>query len=132
MVTLNMGEMGIGPLVAAMFRSKPDEIAIISDGNSITYKDLHLMAQSLGHELVEAGIAYQDIVGILTEHGVYHIVSQLAIVYAGGTCLPLEETLSDADIHARLAFAKTRYLIADDINKNRLQFGGTTINVDNF
>ncbi|KAM6482993.1 non-ribosomal peptide synthetase [Trichoderma sp. SZMC 28011] len=130
MVTLNIEEMGIGPLVAAMCRSKPNDIAIISDEISVTYRDLHLMAQSLGHELVEAGIAYQDIVGILTEHGISHIVSQLAIVYAGGTCLPLEKTLSDTDIHARLAFAKTRYLIVDSVNKNRLQFGGVTVNVD--
>ncbi|KAL7960570.1 non-ribosomal peptide synthetase [Trichoderma compactum] len=132
MLSLNIKEMGIGPLVAAMCRSKPDEIAIIFDESTITYKYLHLMAQSLGHELVEAGIAYQDIVGILTEHGVNHIVSQLAIVYAGGTCLPLEGTLSDADIHARLAFAKARYLVVDGVNKNRLQFEGTTINVDKF
>ncbi|PKK49423.1 hypothetical protein CI102_10159 [Trichoderma harzianum] len=122
--------MGIGPIVAAMSRSKPNDIAVIFDESTITYKDLHLMAQSLGHELVEAGIAYQDIVGILTGHGVHHIVSQLAIVYAGGTCLPLEETLSDTDIHAHLTFAKARYLIVDDINQNRFQFGGSTINVD--
>ncbi|PNP49769.1 hypothetical protein THARTR1_09537 [Trichoderma harzianum] len=125
-----MEEMGIGPLVATMSRSKPDDIAIISDENSVTYRDLHLMAQSLGHELVEAGIAYQDIVGILTEHGVNHIVAQLAVVYAGGTCLPLEETLSDADIYARLAFSKARFLIVDSVNKNGLQFGGAMINVD--
>ncbi|OPB45171.1 non-ribosomal peptide synthetase [Trichoderma guizhouense] len=130
MVSLNLEEIGIGPLVAAMSRSKPDDIAIISDEMPVTYKDLHLMAQSLGNELVEAGIAYQDIVGILTEHGVNHIVSQLAVIYAGGTCLPLEETLSDADIHARLAFANARFLIVDGVNKNRLQFGGVTINVD--
>ncbi|KAK4062081.1 uncharacterized protein Triagg1_10047 [Trichoderma aggressivum f. europaeum] len=130
MVSLNMEEMGIGPLVAAMSRSKPDDIVIISDDISVTYKDLHLMAQSLGHALVEAGIAHQDIVGILTEHGVNHIISQLAIVYAGGTCLPLEATLSDADIHARLAFAKAKYLVVDGVNKHRLQFGGVTINVD--
>ncbi|KAK0756619.1 hypothetical protein N5P37_010774 [Trichoderma harzianum] len=125
-----MEEMGIGPIVAAMSRSKPNDIAVIFDESTITYKDLHLMAQSLGHELVEAGIAYQDIVGILTGHGVHHIVSQLAIVYAGGTCLPLEEILSDTDIHAHLTFAKARYLIVDDINQNRFQFGGSTINVD--
>ncbi|QYT04329.1 Non-ribosomal peptide synthetase [Trichoderma simmonsii] len=130
MVSLNIGEMGIGPLVAAMCRSKPNDVAIISDEDSITYKDLHLMAQSLGHELLETRIAHHDIVGILTEHGVNHIVSQLAIVYAGGTCLPLDGTLSDADIHARLAFAKAKYLIVDGVNKNRLQFGGVIINVN--
>ncbi|UKZ82328.1 putative NRPS-like protein biosynthetic cluster [Trichoderma virens FT-333] len=116
---------GIGPLVAAMSRSMPDEIAIISDEASITYKDLHLMAQLLGREMVESGIVYEDIVGILTGHGVEHIIAQLAIIYAGGTCLPLDATLSEADLQARITFTKPQYLVVDSLNKNRLQFQGT-------
>ncbi|KAL7948334.1 hypothetical protein V8C42DRAFT_362896 [Trichoderma barbatum] len=113
-----------------MCRSKPDDIAIVSDETIITYRDLHLMAQSLGRRLVDAGIVYQDIVGILTGHGADHIVAQLAIVYSGGSCLPIDATLSDADIQARLAFAKSKYLVVDELRKNRLQFRGTTIEVD--
>lgn len=83
MIYFESGESGIGLLVAAMPCSKPSEIAIVANETIVTYNDLHLMAQSLCYGLVESGIVYQDTVGILTVHGVEHIIAQLAIVYAG-------------------------------------------------
>lgn len=130
MLLFESQDCGIGSLVAAIARSKPNGIAIVADETAISYQDLHLEAQLLCCKMVGAGIASEDIVGILTSHGVEHIIAQLAIIYAGGTCLPLDATLSEADLKARIAFVKPRYMVVDNNNQCRVTFEVTVFVMD--
>ncbi|KAH6611623.1 ubiquitin ligase subunit [Trichoderma cornu-damae] len=99
----------IGSRVASIVQSNPQKTAILDNELTISYKELHIRAQELCHRLVKAGIGREDIVAIITSHGSEHIIAQLGIAYAGGTCLPLDPSISDSVLQTRITFANPRH-----------------------
>lgn len=93
--------------------------AFIDGDYSITYADLKTKAQLLANQLRSYPIALEEPVGLLVESGIDHVVAQIAILFAGGTCVPLDTSLPDHQLGIRLADAGTRYLIVNTQNQYR-------------
>lgn len=70
----------------------PDNIALICDGNSLTYKQLNEKANSLAHFLLNNGIKPNDIVAIMTNRSFETIVSMLGILKAGAAFVNMDPT----------------------------------------
>ncbi|KAM4066858.1 AMP-binding enzyme [Hirsutella rhossiliensis] len=110
----------IGRLFALNARRLGDKAAIIIDEKtSISYGELDLRAKVLASKLIKHGLVYEDPVGILTAFGACHIIAQVAIVYAGGTCLPLDLCRPDRDLQVQLNLAEVKFLVVDETCQNR-------------
>lgn len=113
--TYDAPDTSIGHAVAHQVNKNSRKVAVVvNEHTTMTYEELHVRAQALASTLIrDGGLASEDIVGILTRHGAEQIVAQLAVVYAGGTCLALDDSLSDDDTRTRLGVAKTKHLLID-------------------
>ena len=78
----------------------PDEVALVFDGQSLTYRELNARAICLADHLISLGVGPEVIVGLCIERSLEMVVGMLGILKAGGAYLPLDpEYPSD-----RLAF----------------------------
>ncbi|WP_370644037.1 amino acid adenylation domain-containing protein [Myxococcus sp. RHSTA-1-4] len=85
-------------------RRRPDAIAVVSDGERITYAELDRRANQLAHALLERGVTPETLVGLCVERSAATVVGILGILKAGAAYVPLDPTYP-AD---RLA-----YMVAD-------------------
>ncbi|OQE23798.1 hypothetical protein PENSTE_c008G02909 [Penicillium steckii] len=110
---------GLGQIFEAQARQSPNAIAIIDDEVTFTYCQLHFYALNVAHELRLMCLEAEEPVGIIVRHGLADIVAQIAIIYAGGTCAPMDPTLPDAQIESRLNRLGARFFLVDKSNVER-------------
>jgi amino acid adenylation domain-containing protein len=101
-------------------RQQPRSPAIIDVDSVITYEELHSRALSLAVQLRRNEYSLEEPTGILVSPGSLNAITQLAVVYAGGTIVPVYPDESDEKIRCKLTGVGVRYLIVDAPNKTRL------------
>lgn len=109
--------VGLGQLFRDQVEEHRAAIAVVDGDTSLSYHDLHLKASALALELHP--LTLEDPVGILTQHGVWGIAAQMAVIYAGGSCVTMDSTLPDGQIRARLHRLGAPVLLADRPNSHR-------------
>jgi amino acid adenylation domain-containing protein len=70
----------------------PDAIAVVFEGEQLTYKELNQRVNQLAHHLQRLGVGPEVLVGICVERSLHMIVGLLAILKAGGAYVPLDPT----------------------------------------
>ncbi|KAJ5826999.1 hypothetical protein N7447_003762 [Penicillium robsamsonii] len=111
---------GLGQLFHQQVLRDPEAIAVVDGTTSLTYQELHAKAALLANELRREGFDLQEPVGIVVQHGVWDIVTQVAVIYAGGSCATMDPTLPDQQIDARLQrLGNARYILVDQPNSQR-------------
>lgn len=78
----------------------PDAVALIFEGERLTYRELNERANQLAHHLMSLGVGPDVCVGIAMERSLEMVVALLSIMKAGGAYVPLD-TAHPAD---RLAY----------------------------
>jgi amino acid adenylation domain-containing protein len=68
----------------------PDSIAVVFEGEQLTYKELNQRANQLAHHLQHLGVGQEVLVGICMERSLEMIVGLLGILKAGGAYVPLD------------------------------------------
>ncbi|KAF5379552.1 hypothetical protein D9757_009279 [Collybiopsis confluens] len=106
-------------LILEQILQRPSQSAVIQEECHITFSQLDLYARIVAHQLSSHSLANEDVVGLLTSQGAQHIIGQVGILYAGGTVLPLDPTLTDDEIQMRLKAANVKYLISDSRHHGR-------------
>src|SRR6185503_14356933 len=71
-------------------RRAPHGIAVIHEGQQLTYGELNERANQLARHLCESGVGPETIVGVCLERSVDIVVAVLAVLKAGGAYLPLD------------------------------------------
>jgi amino acid adenylation domain-containing protein len=93
----------------------PDAIAVVFEGEQLTYKELNQRANQLAHHLQRLGVGLEVLVGICVERSIEMVVGLLGILKAGGAYVPLDPTyplerlvfmLEDAQVPVLLTQAK--------------------------
>ncbi|KAF7179598.1 hypothetical protein CNMCM7691_008646 [Aspergillus felis] len=111
---------GLGQLFYQRMVEDPSAVAIVDEqGESLTYEALHERAIKLAQALTRGAFNAEERVGIVVQHGLWDAVTQVAIIYAGGTCVPLDPLLPDQQIIDRLKRLDTRYVLVDEANSKR-------------
>ncbi|KLJ10798.1 hypothetical protein EMPG_13836 [Blastomyces silverae] len=111
---------GLGQLFDGQALLTPDAPAVV-DGNCIsTYAEIRSRSIHLASQLRKNEIALEEPIGIIVHPSVNDVITQIAVIYAGGSCVPLDPNLSDEQLESRLKRLNTRYLIVDCANENRL------------
>jgi non-ribosomal peptide synthetase component F len=81
----------IHELFEAQTRRTPDAVAVVFEGDSLTYRELNEQANRVARYLREAGVESGELVGLLTSRSLRMVVGLLGILKAGGAYLPLDE-----------------------------------------
>ncbi|KAJ0420982.1 hypothetical protein BJY00DRAFT_323541 [Aspergillus carlsbadensis] len=74
------------------------DIAIEQHGDTVTFHEVHCLAVAVARKLRQRGVQKEEPVPVVATRGMNHIISQIAVVYAGGSCVPLDVGLADGRI----------------------------------
>ena len=70
----------------------PENIALVFEGKTMTYRQLNAKANQLARKLRYKGVRKGSIVGIMVERSFEMIIGIMGIMKAGGVYLPLDPT----------------------------------------
>jgi amino acid adenylation domain-containing protein len=68
----------------------PDAVAVVFEGQQLTYNELNCRANQLAHYLQSLGVKPDELVGICVERSLEMIVGLLGILKAGGAYVPFD------------------------------------------
>src|SRR5262249_30261188 len=76
-------------LVELQVHRRPGALAVVGEGQALTYAELDERANKLAHHLRRLGVGPEVVVGLHLERSVEAVVAVLGILKAGGAYLPL-------------------------------------------
>ncbi len=77
-------------LVAAQAERTPEAVALVSERQHVTYRELNAWANQLAHHLRGLGVGPETLVGLCVDRSVAMVVGVLGILKAGGAYVPLD------------------------------------------
>src|SRR6185436_8585984 len=83
-------ERCLSELFDAQVERSPEAVAVVHEGQQLTYRELNRQANKLGHYLRRMGIGPDVLAGICVDRNVEMIVGLLGILKAGGAYVPLD------------------------------------------
>ncbi|SFH03155.1 Non-ribosomal peptide synthetase component F, partial [Duganella sp. CF458] len=107
--------------------AQPDAIALIVDGQQMTYEELNSNANRMAHRLLELGVQPDDRVAICAERGFGMIAGLLAIMKAGAGYVPLDPVYPDDRLAFMLGDCAPRVVLADSALASRLDVGAASL-----
>ena len=101
----------IHELFAAQVEKSPDAMAVVSEDQKLTYRELNNRANQLAHYLQKLGVGLEALVGICVERSIETIVGLLGILKAGGAHLPLDPDYPKERLDFMVQDSQVRVLI---------------------
>ncbi|WP_449417643.1 amino acid adenylation domain-containing protein [Phormidium nigroviride] len=86
----NLKDACIHQLFEFQVKRSPDAIAVIFEGQQLTYQDLNSQANQLAHYLKTLGVGQEVLVAACVERSLEMVVGLLGILKAGGAYVPLD------------------------------------------
>jgi amino acid adenylation domain-containing protein len=99
----------------------PDKVAVVFEDSKLTYRELNSKANQLSHYLIKMGAGPETLIGICVERSFDMLISQLAILKAGSTYIPIDPAYPSERItfmieDAKMPFIITQQQLADSIS----------------
>ncbi|PNP73839.1 hypothetical protein FNYG_12798 [Fusarium nygamai] len=94
-------ESSVHDLFKEQVTLRPDSPAIISWDMDFTYVELDAASDKLAHYIASLGVGLETFVMVCFEKSAFAIVSMLAILKAGGVCVPLDPAHPEAALRLR-------------------------------
>lgn len=109
----------------------PENIAIIFEGEEITYKELNEKSNSLAKILRENGIRDDSVVGMISERSINMIVGILSIIKAGGAYLPIDPEYPEKRINYILEDSQVEVVLLQNKYKEKINIELNIFDLDN-
>ncbi|AXI80468.1 non-ribosomal peptide synthase/polyketide synthase [Peterkaempfera bronchialis] len=124
-------ELGTGPVVEgppdslpelfrAQVRATPDALAVVGSDASLTYAELDARANRLAHALIACGAGAERRVAVALPRSAELVVAILAVLKAGGACVPVDPEYPAARIGYLLDDARPVLVVTDARTRDRL------------
>ena len=101
-------------LIEAQAARTPDQVALVCEDQSLSYRELDQRANQLARRLALLGVGPDVLVGLYTERSVEMMVGLLAIWKAGGAYVPLDPSYPRDRIAYMIEDAKVPVLLTQD------------------
>ena len=106
--------------VEAQAARTPNNIAVVFEGQSLTYRELNAHANQLGRYLRRRGVGPETLVAMCVDRSIEMIVGILGILKAGGAYLPLDLAYPAERLAFMLEDAKPRVVLTQEKLKDKL------------
>jgi amino acid adenylation domain-containing protein len=103
----------IHQLFQAQAERTSDAAALVWGDESLTYRELDARANRLAHHLAGLGVGPESRVGLRVERSVENVVATLAVLKAGGCCVPVDTSYPAERMELMLADSGVRVLLSD-------------------
>ena len=107
-------ETGLKESLERQVGIRPDDVAVVCNGRSLTYRELHESANRLAHFLMHLDIGSDSVVGVLVDRSIDQVVALLSLVKVGAAFLPLDPEYPADRIDYMLNDSQVQYVITDD------------------
>ncbi|PEK99575.1 o-succinylbenzoate--CoA ligase [Bacillus sp. AFS017336] len=111
-------------------RLTPDRVAVATDVEEITFKELHNRVLNLAYKFHQLGIKDESHVSVLMNNSVEFIQVVYALHYIGATSILLNIRLSDDEIRYQLENSDSEFLIVTNSNAIKVPENIKLINID--
>jgi amino acid adenylation domain-containing protein len=91
----------------------PDAVAVVCNGNSLSYRDLNSRANQWAYKLRETGVTNNNLVGICVNRSIEMLVCLLGILKAGSAYLPLDPDYPKERLLFMIEDAKVEVILAE-------------------
>ncbi|WP_018612579.1 non-ribosomal peptide synthetase [Segetibacter koreensis] len=98
----------------------PDNIALVFEGQHLTYRELNERANQMGHYLRSKGVKEETLVPICIERSFEMIVGILGILKAGGAYVPLDPQYPQERINYMLHDTSASLVVSSKESRSRL------------
>ncbi|MFI7406725.1 amino acid adenylation domain-containing protein [Streptomyces sp. NPDC049541] len=106
-------DVTITGLVQAQAARTPDEVAVVAEGESLTYRELEARAGRLARELAGRGVGPESVVAVSLPRSADLVVALLAVLKAGGAYLPVDPKYPSHRLAAIFEEARPRLVLTD-------------------
>ena len=120
--------MNIEPVINKIQRQAsltPDNIALVFDKTSYTYREVAAQAGGIAQQIDQAGLTTEDVVGILIPRNQWMAITPVGVLAAGCAYMPLDPSYPTERLNFMLRDSHAKLLIAD---REVLSDSGLTIN----
>lgn len=114
----------LNQLFEQQVKRTPDSLALISQSEQLTYRQLNHKVNQLAHYLQKQGVTQETLVGICLERDPDMIVGILAILKAGGAYIPLDPSYPVERLKFMLSDSQVSLVISNSLFVNK--FGHMT------
>jgi len=97
----------------------PDAVALVWGEESLTYRDLNRLSNSLAHRLIELGVTPETVVGLYLDRWPSRVIGLLGVLKAGGAYLPLDPDHPAQRLAAMLEDSGASFLVTEDHLRDR-------------
>src|SRR5262249_48940299 len=111
-------------LFAAQAAATPDAVAVVFEGEQLSYGELEGRANQLAHQLRARGVGAESVGGVCLERSLELVVALIAILKAGGAYLPLDPGYPRERLNFMLADAAAALLLTQSGLRERLEAPG--------
>ena len=107
-------------LIEEQVERTPEQVAIVSGDQQVTYRELNVRANQLAHHLRSLGVGPEVFVAIYMDRSVEMVVSLLAVLKAGGAYVPLDTMYPYERLSFMIADARVPVLLTQESMMARL------------
>ncbi|MBA8928840.1 amino acid adenylation domain-containing protein/non-ribosomal peptide synthase protein (TIGR01720 family) [Kutzneria viridogrisea] len=102
----------LAELFQAQVRRAPDAMAVVCEGEALTYAELNARANRLARRLIECGVRPESLVAVVLPRSLDLVVAALGVVKAGGGYVPVDPAYPVDRIGFMLADARPSAIVA--------------------
>ncbi|PWY81111.1 non-ribosomal peptide synthetase [Aspergillus eucalypticola CBS 122712] len=116
----SLGQPGLAQALYTQVELSKEVVAVQSGKHSLTFRELHKTALSLAGQILKKRLPKESPIAILAPRGINHVLAQVAIIYAGGSCTPLDVKQPDSYLDTLLSNLDCTLVVTDRENQGRL------------
>jgi len=105
----------------------PDAVAIVFEGQQLTYRELNRQANQFAHYLQKQGVSQEVLVGIGVDRSLEMIVALLGVLKAGGAYLPLDPTYPQERLAFMIQDTRIPLLLTQAALRDTFKFEGISV-----
>ncbi len=106
-------------LFEAQVERTPDAVAVVSDDQQLTYRELNRRANQLAHYLRARGVGPETLVGVCVERSPVMVVGLLGVLKAGGAYVPMDPNYPAERIQYMLEDAQVSVLLTTEEQRTK-------------
>ncbi|WP_406814976.1 amino acid adenylation domain-containing protein [Mycobacterium sp. M23085] len=115
-----LSPLSIHARFAAVAARTPDNPAVSWAGGTLSYRELDLHATRLAARLAHAGVKAEAPVGVRLSRGPHYIIAILAVLKAGGMCVPMEPGMPPERVNSILRQSGAAIVLNEDLTEKLL------------